>query len=83
MFMIMRMDVLLPAPLGPISPKISPGRAVSDIPSTAVTESKRLTTFRTSTIVLPFSMAVFLEIYRIAAAGGKELFSLARRPSLP
>src|SRR6185503_15994786 len=45
---IMRMRVDFPAPLGPSSPKISPGATAKEMPSTAVKSPKRLTMLRTS-----------------------------------
>src|SRR5579885_389534 len=46
----MRNVVVLPAPLGPSRPVISPSRAVNDTPSTAFTSPKDLCRFLTSII---------------------------------
>src|SRR5208282_3318284 len=43
-----RISVLLPAPLGPSRPRHSPALSVSEMPSTAVTWPKRLTSDATS-----------------------------------
>src|SRR5881296_2475228 len=48
MSMMTRIEVVLPAPLGPSRPKITPARTESDRPSTAVWPAKRLVT-RSST----------------------------------
>jgi hypothetical protein len=49
MSIIMRMVVVLPAPLGPISPKISPLATEKDRSLTATLSAKALTTWLTST----------------------------------
>src|SRR5262245_496165 len=48
MSMIIRMRVVLPAPLGPRRPKISPGWTTKEMPSEASLSPYRLTTFSTS-----------------------------------
>ncbi len=48
MFMIMRMDVVLPAPLGPSSPKMLPGGTAIETSSTATKSPYVLRTLRSS-----------------------------------
>src|SRR5699024_8781740 len=45
-------SVVLPAPLGPITPTTSPGPTVSDTPSSAVSPPKRTVTPATSSVVI-------------------------------
>ena len=49
----MRIAVVLPEPLGPRMPKISPARISNDTPSTAVVAPKRLVSPCTSTTAEP------------------------------
>ena len=48
--MISFMTVDLPDPFGPISPRISPGATVNDMPATAVSPPNRFTSPATSSV---------------------------------
>ena len=54
MFMIMRMVVVLPAPLGPMSPKTTPSPMENETSSTAVWSPNRLWIFSTSSTFMGF-----------------------------